>query len=109
MKLSVQKQYVCKKTPFPSKQIIPLVQILIDIKYILKTPIIASEKYQNKLTNVTVHNLPFQSERKNPAHGRLCAPAWAGGPKTDRRAAKAARARRPPGPKVGPAAAGGRG
>jgi hypothetical protein len=49
------------------------------------------------------------SPHRKMAHGLPRAPAWAGGPKTDGQAAQAARAPVPPGPKLGPAAAGGRG
>jgi hypothetical protein len=50
---------------FPSKQIIPLGQISIDIKYIQKIQILLLKKCQNKLTKFTVHGLPFQPANKN--------------------------------------------
>jgi hypothetical protein len=50
---------------------------------------------------------PFSARKPKQAHGLPRAPAWASGLTTDGRAAKVACARRPPGPKCGPAAAGG--
>jgi hypothetical protein len=91
-KLSVQKQYYCW-SHFSSKQITPLVRILIEMINYKKLAITASEKTSKRPCT-------SRTNMKKPAHGRSHAPAWAGGPQTNDWAAKLAQLSLPHGPKL---------